>query len=125
MTENEIGRMIVHSAYTVHKNLGPGLLESAYQASLNYELNLTNFKIENEVKLPVIYREITLQCGYRIDFWVNQKVIIEIKAVDQLNEVHMAQLLTYLKLTNNKLGYLINFNVSKIKDGIRRVVNNL
>ena len=125
MTENQIATQIVHSALSVHKNLGPGLLESTYQACLAYELHKAGFSIQKEAVLPVIYQDVKLECGYRIDLWINNKVIIEIKSVDSLNDVHMAQILTYLKLTDNRLGFLINFNVPKIKQGIRRVVNNL
>jgi GxxExxY protein len=125
MTENEIGTEIINSAISVHKNLGPGLLESTYQACLEYELNKAGFFVKKETALPVIYQDVKLDCGYRIDLWINNKVIIEIKSVDSLNDIHLAQILTYLKLTDNRLGYLINFNVSKIKYGIRRVVNNL
>ena len=125
MTENEIGKEIVNCALTVHKNLGPGLLESTYQACLAYELQKTGLNIQSERALPVIYDDVKLNCGYRIDLWVNAKVIIEIKAVDALNDIHLAQILTYLKLTDNRLGFLINFNVARIKDGIRRVVNKL
>jgi len=125
MTENEIGKEIVNCALTVHKNLGPGLLESTYQACLAYELQKTGLNIQSERALPVIYDDVKLNCGYRIDLWVNAKVIIEIKAVDALNDIHLAQILTYLKLTDNRLGFLINFNVARIKDGIRRVVNRL
>jgi len=125
MHENEISRHIVNAALTVHKNLGPGLLESAYLTCLEYELLKTNLSIRKQVPLPLIYKNVELDCGYRIDLWVNSKVIIEIKAVDALNDVHFAQILTYLKLTDNHLGLLINFNVVRIKHGIRRVVNNL
>jgi len=125
MTENEIGREIVNSALCVHKYLGPGLLESTYQACLEYELCKSGFFVSKQSALPVIYQDVKLDCGYRIDLWVNHKVIIEIKSVDSLNDVHLAQILTYLKLTDNRLGYLINFNVAKVKHGIRRVVNNL
>jgi len=125
MTENGIGKEIVNCALTVHKNLGPGLLESTYQACLAYELQKTGLNIQSERALPVIYDDVKLNCGYRIDLWVNAKVIIEIKAVDALNDIHLAQILTYLKLTDNRLGFLINFNVARIKDGIRRVVNRL
>lgn len=125
MTENEIGKEIVNCALTVHKNLGPGLLESTYQACLAYELQKTGLNVQTERALPVIYDNVKLNCGYRIDLWVNAKVIVEIKAVDALNDIHLAQILTYLKLTDNRLGFLINFNVARIKDGIRRVVNNL
>jgi len=125
MTENEIGKEIVNCALTVHKNLGPGLLESTYQACLAYELQKTGLNVQTERALPVIYDNVKLNCGYRIDLWVNAKVIVEMKAVDALNDIHLAQILTYLKLTDNRLGFLINFNVARIKDGIRRVVNNL
>ena len=125
MTENQIGGKIVHAAIRVHRNTGPGLLESTYQACLEYELRKSGLFTEREVALPVIYNEVKLECGYRIDLLVERKVIIEIKSVDALNDIHMAQILTYLKLSDNKLGYLLNFNVPLMKDGIRRVVNNL
>jgi GxxExxY protein len=125
VTENEIGRDIVHCALSVHKNLGPGLLESTYQACLAYELHQAGLFVLKEAPLPVVYKDVNLECGYRLDLWINNKVIIEIKAVDMLSDIHLAQILTYLKLTENRLGFLINFNVSKIKQGIRRVVNNL
>lgn len=125
LTENEIGKIIVDCALTVHKELGPGLLESTYEACLKYELIQSGLYVESQKELPVIYKDIKLEIGYRLDLLVNKKVIIEVKSVDTLNEVHLAQLLTYLKLTNCKLGYLINFNVKMIKDGIKRVVNGL
>ena len=125
MTENEIGGVIVDCALTVHKNLGPGLLENTYQACLFYELNEAGLSVEYESELPVIYKEVTLDVGYRIDLWVNRKVVIELKAVQELTGLHLAQIITYLKLTDNRLGYLINFNVPRIKHGIRRVVNKL
>ena len=125
MTENEIGSIIVDSAFAVHSNLGPGLLESTYQACLAFEIQKRGLLTDTEAALPVIYEDVKLNCGYRIDIWVERKVAIEIKAVEALNDVHLAQILTYLKLTDNRLGFLINFNVAKIKNGIRRVVNNL
>ncbi|MCC5940119.1 MAG: GxxExxY protein [Balneolaceae bacterium] len=125
LVENEIGKEIVNCALNVHKSLGPGLLESTYQACLAYELHSAGLLVQKEVALPVIYKDVKLECGYRIDLWVNNKVIIEVKAVDALNDIHLAQILTYLKLTDNRLGFLINFNVPRIKNGIRRVVNNL
>ncbi len=125
MTENDISKFVVDSALKVHRNLGPGLLESTYQACLHYELKRNDIFVESEVGLPVIYDEVELECGYRIDLWLERKVIIEIKSVEDLNKVHMAQILTYLKLSENRLGFLINFNVSLIKNGIRRVVNKL
>ena len=125
LTENEIGRIIVNCAFNIHRNLGPGLLESTYQACLAYELRMAGLAVQVETALPVIYQEVKLECGYRLDLWVENKVIIEVKSVDALNDVHLAQILTYLKLSNNHLGFLINFNFPRIKNGIRRVVNNL
>lgn len=125
MTENQIGDKIVRAAIQVHKNTGPGLLESTYQTCLEYELRKSGLFTEKEVALPVIYEEVKLECGYRIDLWIERKVVIEVKSVEALNDIHMAQILTYLKLSDNKLGYLLNFNVPLMKDGIRRVVNNL
>ena len=125
MTENEISKTIFSCALKVHKALGPGLLESSYEECMYYELNKTGLKVEKQKALPLIYEEVKLEIGYRIDLIVEDKVIIELKAVDSLNDVHLAQVLTYLKLSNCKLGMLINFNVSLIKNGIRRVVNNL
>jgi len=123
--ENKIGKDIVHSALTIHKNPGPGLLESTYQACMYYELRKAGYQVLKESALPVIYKDVQLECGYRIDLWINKKVIIEIKAVNSLNDIHLAQILTYLKLSDNHLGFLINFNVKRIKHGIRRVVNDL
>jgi GxxExxY protein len=125
LTENEIGRKVVNCALNVHRNLGPGLLESTYQACLAYELRMAGLSVQMETALPVIYQEVKLECGYRLDLLVENKVIIEVKSVGALNDVHLAQILTYLKLSNNRLGFLLNFNVSRIKNGIRRVVNNL
>jgi GxxExxY protein len=125
MTENEIGRMIVNCAFKVHQGLGPGLLESTYEACLKYELEAAGLRVELQKSLPVIYKEIRLDCGYRIDLLVEQKVIVEIKSIESLSGVHMAQVITYLRLSDCKLGYLINFNVRYIKYGIKKVVNNL
>lgn len=125
MHENRIGDIVIQSALSVHNLLGPGLLESTYQACLDYELKQAGLDVIREASLPVVYKDVHLPCGYRIDLWVNRKVVIEIKAVDALNDVHLAQVLTYLKLTENKLGYLLNFNVTLLKHGIRRVVNGL
>jgi GxxExxY protein len=123
MTENEIAKLIVNAAYQVHIELGPGLLESAYEACLIYELVNTGLQVSNQIDLPVYYKDVKLNCNYRIDILVERKVIIEVKAVDILKEVHLAQTITYLKLSNCKLGLLINFNEAKIKDGIKRVIN--
>ena len=123
MTEQEISKLVFDSALKVHKILGPGLLESAYEECLFYELKKSNLKVEKQKALPLIYEEVKLDIGYRIDIIIEDKFIAEIKAVESLNEVHLAQLLTYLKLTNCKLGLLINFNVKLLKDGARRVIN--
>jgi len=123
MTENEISKIVFNCALKVHQNLGPGLLESAYEECLFYELNKTGLNIEKQKPLPLIYEEVKLQVGYRLDIVIEKKFIIEVKSVEALNDVHMAQILTYLKLSNCKLGFLINFNVTLIKNGIRRVIN--
>ena len=125
MTENELSRIVFDCALKVHQSLGLGLLESAYEECLFYELRKTGLNVEKQKPLPLIYEEVKLDVGYRIDIIVENKLIIEIKSVEALNDVHFAQLLTYLKLTNCKLGLLINFNVSLIKNGVKRVVNNL
>ncbi len=125
MTENELSRIVFDCALKVHQSLGPGLLESAYEECLYYELRKTGLNVEKQKPLPLIYEEVKLDVGYRIDIIVENKLIIEIKSVEALNDVHFAQLLTYLKLTNCKLGLLINFNVSLIKNGVKRVENNL
>ncbi len=125
LTENEISKIIYDSALKVHKVLGPGLLESAYTECLFFELNKTGLYVEKEKPLSLIYEDIKLNIGYRIDIFVNEKVIIENKAVENLTDLHLAQILTYLKLSKCKLGMLINFNVKLIKNGIKRVVNHL
>jgi GxxExxY protein len=125
VSENEVGKVVVDRALRVHQALGPGLLESAYEACLCYELRDAGLHVDVQKALPVVYKDVKLDCGYRIDLLVETKVIIEVKAVDGLNDVHLAQILTYLKLSDCKLGFLINFNVKRIKEGIRRVVNNL
>ena len=125
MTENEISRIVFDCAIKVHRTLGPGLLESSYEACMLYELKKHNILVEKQKPLPLIYEEVKLEVGYRVDIIIENKVILEIKSVEALNDVHFAQLLTYLKLTNCKLGMLINFNVTLIKNGIKRIVNNL
>jgi GxxExxY protein len=125
VSENELAKAIVDCAFKIHRALGPGLLESAYEECLNYELKLRGLIVEKQKPLPLIYEEVKLETGYRVDLLVNNKVIIEVKSVENLNEVHLAQILTYLKLSHCKLGLLINFNVTLIKDGIRRVANKL
>ena len=125
MTENEISKIVFDCALKVHKSLGSGLLESAYEECLFYELKKTNLIVEKQKPLPLIYEDVKLEIGYRVDLIIENKVIIEIKSVDALNDIHLAQVLTYLKLSDCRLGMLINFNVTLIKNGIRRVVNNL
>ncbi len=123
MTENEISKIVFECALKVHKNLGPGLLESAYEECLFYELKKSNLFVEKQKALPLIYEEVKLDVGYRIDLIVENKFIIEVKSVETLNEVHLAQVLTYLRLSDCKLGLLINFNVKLLKEGVRRVIN--
>ncbi len=125
MTENEISKIVFESALKVHKILGPGLLESAYEECLFYELKKSNLKVEKQKTLPLVYEEVMLDVGYRIDIIIEDKFIVEIKSVESLNDVHLAQLLTYLKLSDCKLGLLINFNVKLLKEGVRRVVNGI
>ena len=125
MTENSIATLVVDAAFKIHKSLGPGLLESVYQAMLNQELQKRGLSVNQQVGLPVQYEGIKLEVGYRVDLIVADKVIIEIKSVETLAPVHKKQLLTYLRLMNLRLGLLINFNVARIKDGIQRVVNGL
>ena len=123
MTENEISNIVIGCAIEVHKQLGPGLLESAYQECLLYELQNAGLRVNKEVPMPVVYKEIKLDHGYRMDILVENKLVIELKTVDFLTDVHKAQLLTYLKLGNYKLGLLINFHVPLLKDGIVRIIN--
>jgi len=123
MTENEIANKIIGSAIEVHKALGPGLLESAYQECLFYKLQKNGLIVQKEKPMPLVFEEVKLECGYRIDILVENKVVVEIKSVESLNDVHLAQILTYIKLGNYKLGLLINFNVALLKEGIRRVIN--
>ncbi len=122
MSENEISHTIIGCAIEVHKQLGPGLLESAYQECLYYELVNKGLKVEKEKALPIVYKEVKLDHGYRIDLLVENKVVIELKAVEDFIEVHTAQVLTYLKLGQYKLGLLLNFHVSTLKEGIKRII---
>ena len=124
MTENEISNKIIGFAIDVHKSLGPGLLESAYKECLCYKLMQSGLKVEKEKPMPLVFEEVKLDCGYRIDLLVEKKVVIEIKSVEALNDVHTAQTLTYMKLGKYQLGLLINFNVTLLKNGIKRLVNN-
>ena len=121
---NRITEAVIQAAMEVHRALGPGLLESAYEACLAFELAQRGLKVEQQKPLPVVYKEVRLDCGYRLDLLVEEKVIVEIKAIDQLLPVHYAQLLSYLKLSGCRVGLLINFNVKVLKNGIHRLVNN-
>lgn len=123
MMEDEISKKIIGAAIEVHKQLGPGLLESSYEVCLAYELNQQGLEIQTQVALPVVYKDVKLNAGYRIDLLVENKVIVEIKAVEALANIHTAQLLTYLRLKNIRLGLLINFNSVRVIDGIKRVIN--
>ena len=125
MRENTLSEKIIGAAIEVHRNLGPGLLESAYEECLCYELKKTGCSFRRQMNLPVVYKDIRLDCGYRLDIVVEDLVIVEVKAVDALLPIHEAQLLTYLKLADKKLGLLLNFNVPVLKNGITRIVNNL
>ena len=125
MDIERIGHHVVDSAVKIHRALGPGLLESAYQQCLAYELRKVGLQVECEVVIPIQYEEIQIDNGYRVDMLINNLVIIENKTVDRLLKIHMAQILTYLKMKDLRLGYLINWNVKLIKDGIQRLVNNL
>lgn len=125
MTENELSNKIIGIAIEVHSALGPGLLESAYKECLYYKLKQSGLNVEKEKPMPLIFEDVKLECGYRIDLLVENKVVIEIKSVESLNDVHLAQTMTYMKLGNYKLGLLINFNVTLLKNGIKRIVNNL
>jgi GxxExxY protein len=125
MDENRISKIIVDCCYNIHRTLGPGLLESVYLEVLMYELKKAGLKCEKEVGVPIHYKEIKLDIGFRADVIVENLVIVELKSVEKVLPVHKKQLMTYLKLTKMKLGLLVNFNVNLIKDGIERVVNGL
>lgn len=125
MTENELSKTIIGCGIKVHTALGPGLLESAYEECLYYELIKSDLYVEKQKALPLIYEDVHLDAGYRVDLFVEHKIILENKSVEALNDIHLAQILTYLKLSNCKLGLLMNFNVLQLRDGIKRVVNNL
>jgi GxxExxY protein len=125
MNENEISNVIIREAIYVHRALGPGILESAYKECLFYKLKKDGLLVEKEKSIPFTFEEVKLECGYRIDILVERKVVIEVKSVEALNDVYLAQVMTYLKLGGFKLGLLINFNVCLLKDGIRRVANHI
>ncbi|MGY8910405.1 MAG: GxxExxY protein [Flavobacteriales bacterium] len=123
MGDNEITEKIIGAAIEVHRTLGPGLLESAYQECLIYELKSLGLKVKKELILPIIYKDLILEHGYRIDLLVENKIVLELKTVDKFTEVHSAQILTYMKLGNYPLGLLINFNTKLLKNGIKRFIN--
>ena len=125
MNINDLTGGIIGAAIEVHKQLGPGLLESAYEECLCHELELRNIEYERQKPLPVKYKKVKLDCGYRLDLVVEGMIILELKSCDKIQDIHRAQLLTYLKLSGIKLGLLLNFNVPMMKDGVSRVVNNL
>ena len=120
--KEDIFKAILDRAFEVHSNLGPGLLESAYEECLMYELIRAGLKVERQKALPLIYKDVKLDVGYRVDLFVENQFIIEIKSVEQLADIHLAQILTYLKLSKCRLGLLVNFNVKYLKDGIKRVI---
>ncbi|MDQ2180696.1 GxxExxY protein [Marinifilum sp. D714] len=123
MKENEITRIVIECAMKVHSTLGPGLLESAYQTCLYYELSKTGLKVEKEKPLPIVYDDVKLDCGYRIDLFVEDMIVVELKSIDTFSDIHLAQVLTYLKLADQRVGLMINFNVERLKYGIKRVIN--
>jgi len=123
MTENELSKIVFEAGMKVHKVLGPGLLESAYEECLYYELQKCGLFVEKQKALPLIYEDVKLDAGYRVDLLVEKKLVIEIKSVEALNDLHLAQILTYLKLSGCKLGLLINFNTVLFKNGVKRVIN--
>ncbi|MCL1920223.1 MAG: GxxExxY protein [Kiritimatiellaeota bacterium] len=125
MTENELAKVVFGAGLKVHKALGAGLLESAYEECLFYELQQEGLSVEKQKALPLVYEDVKLEVGYRIDLLVAGKLVIEVKSVETLNDLHLAQILTYLKLSGCKLGLLMNFNTVLLKDGVRRVANGL
>jgi len=125
MNIEELGNSIIGAAIQVHRVLGPGLLESAYQKCLEYELRKTGLRVDSELVLPIQYESVRIDAGYRIDMLIEEMIIIENKTVERLLPIHEAQLLTYLKLKGCRIGYLFNWNVPVLKDGIKRLVNNL
>jgi len=123
LSENELAKIVFEAGLKIHKTLGPGLLESAYEECLYFELVNKGLYIEKQKGLPLIYEQVKLDIGYRVDLLLERKLIVEIKSVEALNDIHLAQVITYLKLSNCKLGLLINFNTTLFKDGIKRVIN--
>ena len=125
MTENEISTLLIEEALHIHRSIGPGMLESAYVHCLNYRLIKRGLNVRTQVPVPLIFEEVKLECGYRADLVIENKVVIEVKCVEAIASIHQAQTLTYLRFLNLKLGIILNFNTVLIKDGIKRVVNKL
>lgn len=125
MTENEIAKIVVNTAFHIHNKIGPGLLESVYEEIMTHELQKLNLKIERQKNIPVYWEQLKMDMGFRADLIVDSKVIIELKSIESISPVHAKVLLTYLKMSGLKLGLLINFNEALIRDGITRIVNNL
>ena len=123
MKENKITEKIIQCAIKVHNSLGPGLLESAYKEYLYYELVKCGLTVKKEKPLPLVYEEVKLDCGYRLDIFVENSIVVEVKSVELLHDIHLAQVLTYLKVVNRRVGLLLNFNVIRMKEGIKRVIN--
>ncbi len=123
MSENILANRVIGLAIEIHRNLGPGLLENAYEECLYFKLLQAGFRVEKQKPMPLVYEEVKLDCGYRIDLVVENKLVVEVKSVDALHPIHLAQTLTYLRLGDYRLGLLINFNVELLKEGIRRVIN--
>lgn len=123
MIENELAKIVFNAGLKVHKVLGPGLLESAYEACLEYELRKQNLTVERQIILSLIYEDLKLDSGFRVDLKVENKLIVELKSVEELSDLHRAQIITYLKLSGIKLGLLINFNTVLFKDGVKRIIN--
>jgi GxxExxY protein len=122
VTDNEITHEIIGAAKEVHKRLDPGLLESAYEECLSHELRLRNLRVDRQLGIPVVYKEVKLECGYRLDLLVEGRVVVELKSIEGLAPIHEAIILTYLRLSGHKIGLLINFNVTVLKDGVRRFI---
>ncbi|BAP33737.1 uncharacterized protein CHSO_4700 [Chryseobacterium sp. StRB126] len=123
ISENDISRLVYEAGYQVHEVLGPGLLESAYEECLFYELNKHDILVERQKPMPLVYEEVKLDVGYRLGFLIEKKFVLEIKSIESLNDIHLAQILTYLRLSNCRLGMLINFNTLQFKNGVKRVIN--
>lgn len=125
ISENDISKIVYEAGYVVHKALGPGLLESAYEECLFYELNKHDILVERQKAMPLIYDEVKMDVGYRLDFLIEKKFVLEIKSIESLQDIYLAQILTYLRLSNCKLGMLINFNTLQFKNGVKRVINGI